>query len=142
MGSEVSGKVYREGHDVSGSHVLVVDHEPERAGSVRSILAVQGYRVSSTQNGREALAALAEDCFDLILSEVILPVMDGFDLLRALRSAPDLERIPFLMIIARPPCGSSGVLPGPGYACLVKPFSADELLEAVQQALTGVTGPS
>lgn len=73
MGSEVSGTAGR---------VLVVDDDPDLAERIRSVLVDQGYSVDLAGNGREALRILQAAPFDLVISDVMMPVMDGFDLLK------------------------------------------------------------
>lgn len=80
--------------------VLVVDDNPDFLEFMASQLS-EIYRVRTASNGREALKMIHERHPDIILSDVMMPEMDGNELCRALKSDPKTERIPFVMLTAR-----------------------------------------
>ncbi len=78
--------------------LLVEDSEMQRE-TARSILEDLGYkRVIEAKDGQEALQALQKEKFDLILSDLEMPKMDGQELLQKIRSNPDYKDIPFIML--------------------------------------------
>lgn len=114
--------------------VLVVDDEPGTVEVLVSVLTDAGYRVTGAVNGRDALQCLQEERCDLILLDLMMPVLDGAATLAAMKESKRLAGIAVVMM--------SG-LPEPmvkrrarGYdAFLRKPFALDELLETVRAAL-------
>ena len=78
--------------------VLVVDDEPRMVNFIRLNLELEGLRVMTAINGREALDAAREHMPDLVLLDVMMPVMDGFETLRRLRQA---SPVPVLMLTAK-----------------------------------------
>jgi len=112
--------------------VLVVDDEFDLSSTVRAILEGEGYRVDVCANGREALDRLAGSRPDLVLLDVMLPVVDGYGVLKAMRQSPGLADVPVVLMNSFPPKGDSGGFQG----FLRKPFSLGGLLDAVKQAGT------
>ncbi len=115
--------------------VLVVDDEPELRGWIRSILSPR-YRVLEAGDGLEALAVARAELPDLVVSDVMMPTLDGFGLVRALRADRALDWLPIVLLTAR---GSEtahveGVIRGAD-AYLTKPFSTAVLLAHVGQLL-------
>jgi PAS domain S-box-containing protein len=80
-----------EPHHLSGKTVLVVDDDPDVSRSVREILEDEGCKVVVSHSGTEALSELDRQAVDLVLSDVVMPDMDGYQLFRKLQSTrPDL----------------------------------------------------
>lgn len=80
------------------STVLIVDDEPSIRDIIKSILSEEGYNLVFARNGKEALEKAAEVTPDLVLLDVMMPVMDGFEVCRRLRSDPFLSEVPIIMI--------------------------------------------
>jgi two-component system, OmpR family, KDP operon response regulator KdpE len=78
--------------------VLVVDDEPRMVNFIRLNLELEGMRVATATNGREAVEAARDDMPDLILMDVMMPTMDGFEALRRLRQ---FSPVPVLMLTAK-----------------------------------------
>lgn len=111
--------------------VLLVDDNADLREYVSSILSPR-YDVVTAKNGREALDAARSDRFDLILSDVMMPVMDGFELLQEIRADEKLSTTPFIMLSAR--AGEESALEGlirGADEYIAKPFSAEDLLVRV-----------
>jgi len=108
--------------------VLVVDDEYEIAEVVGTVLSSRGYEVALALNGKLALAALADQRPDLILLDVMMPVMTGIEVLRTVKATEEHRAIPVVMMSAV----GDGVLSSEdesltaGY--LRKPFTFDELM--------------
>lgn len=86
-----TGTAATEAHHLAGKTVLVVDDDPDVSRSVREILEDEGCRVVESRSGTEALSALERGHVDLVLSDVVMPDMDGYQLFQTLQtSRPDL----------------------------------------------------
>ncbi len=79
--------------------ILIAEDDGELRQLFQHVLTKNGYSVKGVSNGQEALDALAQDYCDLIISDIMMPVMDGYQLVRTLRDSGD--RIPVLMITAK-----------------------------------------
>lgn len=85
----------------SGDRVLVVDDEPDILAILVYHLSRDGFRVSTAVDGRGALAAIANDLPDLIILDLMLPGMDGYEVLRALRKGDRGADTPVVLLTAR-----------------------------------------
>ena len=81
--------------------VLIVDDDPASRDALQRLVARQGWVASEAENGREALARLAECRPDLILLDLLMPVMNGLQLVEELRHHPDLATIPIVVVTAK-----------------------------------------
>ncbi len=82
--------------------VLVVDDEFGIGELLEALLQDEGHRVITAINGRHALERMALAKPDLVISDLMMPVMDGAALLRAMRDTPELAAIPFVLMCALP----------------------------------------
>ncbi|RBY91985.1 histidine kinase [Blastococcus sp. TF02-8] len=120
--------------------VLVVDDNADMRAYLARLLGPH-WRVRTTANGEEALAAVAKHRPDLVLTDVMMPRVDGFELLRALRGDPATRQIPVIMLTAR--AGQEASVEGLHAGAddyLAKPFQAAELLARVRIALDRAAG--
>src|SRR5262245_44486917 len=79
------------------TRVLMVEDDPAQRMSIRSVLEPQQWRVTEADNGRVALEMLAKEIPDIILIDLMMPEMDGFQLVTALREHTDLQRHPSIL---------------------------------------------
>jgi CheY-like chemotaxis protein len=86
--------------DQNVAHILVVDDQKSLRDLSRVVLEAKGYVVSTAETAQEALDILGKGGVDLILSDVNMPNEDGFDLIKKVRSNPDLELIPVIFLTA------------------------------------------
>ncbi len=122
--------------------ILIADDNPDVRNYVVGLLAPH-YAVDTAADGASALTLARETRPDLILSDVMMPGMDGFALLRALRAAPATRGIPFVFLSAR--AGEEAVVEGLETGAddyLLKPFSARELLSRVRAHMSGARARS
>jgi two-component system response regulator MprA len=112
-------------------HILVVDDEPAVRQALSRALALERYDVSLASDGREALARLGSDPFEVVVLDVSMPVMDGLELCRRLRDGGD--QTPVLMLTARDEIDDrvAGLDAGAD-DYLVKPFALRELMARVR----------
>ena len=117
--------------------ILVVDDEMAVADFLKVVLEDEGYHVLLAENGREGLARLAESRPALVLCDIMMPIVDGPSLCRAMQQDPSYQAIPFVLMSAqhRPP---SPIECRCNYtAFLAKPFGLDNLLTLVTRLIGG-----
>jgi len=119
--------------------LLVVDDEPNLLRAVAACLKAGGYEVSTARSGREALVQLAEAVPDLVVSDIRMPGMDGYQLARQLRGAPRTALVPVVFLTAKDETADriEGFRAGVD-AYLTKPFEPDELIAVVNGILNRV----
>jgi DNA-binding response OmpR family regulator len=81
--------------------ILVVDDEQELVNLVSSQLQHSGYDVLTAFGGREGLNKAVNESVDLVILDIIMPVMDGFEVLRQLRNNPKTSQLPIIMLTQR-----------------------------------------
>ena len=108
--------------------ILLVDDEPEILAAWRLILESEGYEVRCASNGAEAFASVVAHVPDLIVTDWMMPVMDGAELCRRVRSTPQLVDVPILVHTAVPPPNNDAHY---WNACLLKPSGADLFLTTI-----------
>ena len=114
--------------------VLVVDDDEHILRSLAQYLEMEEFSVKTASGGAEALALVESDRPDLVLLDVMMPEMDGFEVLENLRRKPETEKLPVIMLTARDQHGD--VLKGYQMGVssyMVKPYNFDELLEVINQ---------
>ena len=116
------------------SRLLVVDDDPDVRDSLRRALGYAGYAVATAANGADALASVSRSPVDLIILDVLMPMLDGFDTCRALRERGNAT--PVLVLTARDTVDDrvTGFEAGAD-DYLVKPFALRELLARVNALL-------
>lgn len=116
------------------AHVLVVDDDEEIRASLRRGLAFEGFKVSLAADGEEALRAIRDQPPDLAVLDIMMPGLDGLEVVRRLRQAD--EQLPVIMLTARDavPDRVAGLEAGAD-DYLVKPFAFSELLARIRVRL-------
>jgi len=116
--------------------VLVVDDEPNIVLSLEFLMKKAGFEVEVARNGREALAALDREPPDLLLLDVMMPEIDGFEVCERIRSRPEWQGTKIVMLTARGRESERerGLALGAD-AYVTKPFSTRELVEKVKAML-------
>jgi PAS domain S-box-containing protein len=115
-----------------GKRILLADDNADMRDYVRRLLVTQGYEVDAVEDGERALASARSTPPDLVLTDVMMPKLDGFGVLRGIRSDPALAGTPVLMLSAR--AGEEAKVEALDAAAddyLAKPFAARELLARV-----------
>ena len=117
-------------------HLLIAEDSPTQAASLQAMLEEYGYQVRVANNGRLALDAIREHKPDLVISDVVMPEMDGFDFCRALKDDPGLKDIPVVLLTALsdPQDIVRGLSARTDYY-LTKPFDPIHLLTRVEYLL-------
>ena len=114
--------------------VLVVDDDRDLRQLLAAVLSSAGHDVLTAENGAAALSVLRNTLPDLIVLDLMMPVMNGWQFREAQIAVPDYARIPVVCLsghhAARHQAGSLGIT-----ACIVKPFEIDDLLDVVNRLL-------
>ncbi|CAO3419894.1 response regulator [Azospirillum endophyticum] len=116
--------------------ILLADDNADMRSYVERLLTAAGYRVEAVGDGAAAVEAAKAAPPDLVLSDVMMPCLDGFSVIAALRGHPDTRDLPIILLSAR--AGEDSSIEGLQAGAddyLVKPFSARELLARVDGAL-------
>jgi PAS domain S-box-containing protein len=114
------------------SRVVIADDNADMRDYLRRLLSEAGYAVEAVADGQEALRAVCRDPPDLVLSDVMMPELDGFALLKGIRADPLTTAVPVLLLSAR--AGEEASVEGLEAGAddyLIKPFAARELLARV-----------
>jgi DNA-binding response OmpR family regulator len=116
--------------------ILVIEDNEDVRDEIVAILGFEGYEVRAAENGRLGLAVVGEWAPDLVICDLMMPELDGYATLEALRADPVSAATPFLCLTARGErrdMRRAMELGADDY--LTKPFTADELLAALSAAL-------
>jgi two-component system cell cycle response regulator DivK len=116
--------------------ILVVEDQPDNRRILRDLLGNAGYELIEAETGEEALTAIEAQRPDLILMDIQLPVMDGYEATRRIRSNPELKSIPIIAVTSYALAGDEAKALAVGCnAYVTKPFSPRALLGKVQEHL-------
>jgi DNA-binding response OmpR family regulator len=119
-----------------GKRILIADDEPNIVVSLEFLMKQKGYVVKVANTGEDALAAIGDFGPDLILLDVMMPRMSGYDLCQRVRENPDWHGIKIIMLSAkgRDIEVTKGMAVGAD-AYVTKPFSTKDLIAKVQELL-------
>ena len=115
--------------------LLIEDNEPIRENTAE-LLELADFEVQTTNNGKDGLEAISKRIPDLILCDIAMPQMDGYEFLKASREAFGLTSTPFIFLTAYSEKNDidAGMQLG-ATAYMVKPFDADELINLIRKHL-------
>jgi two-component system, cell cycle response regulator DivK len=116
--------------------ILVVEDEEDDRQIIRDMLAGTDYEITEAEDGEHALTAVAKERPDLILMEIQLPSMDGYEAMRRIRTDPALLSTPIIAITAYVPNGEEQKARAAGCDDFVpKPYSPHQLLAKIRNFL-------
>ena len=115
--------------------ILVVDDQPKNVKLLADILAVKGYEVTTSASGEDALAKMKATPPDIVLLDVMMPGMNGYEVCRAVRADPALRALPVVLVTALDPSERAKGLEAGADDFLTKPISQPELLARVRSLL-------
>jgi CheY-like chemotaxis protein len=119
-----------------GHRVLVVDDDPRNAFVLTDVLEMHGMTVVQATDGRKAIAELAAGNIDLVLMDVMMPQMDGYETTRAIRSMTQYARLPVITVTARAMQGDREKSIDAGATdYITKPIDIEELLNCMERWL-------
>ena len=117
-------------------HILVVEDQEDNRQILRDLLTNAGYEMTDAVNGEEALAEVAKQRPDLILMDIQLPIMDGYEATRRIRINPDLKSVPIIAVTSYALAGDESKALAAGCDAYVsKPFSPRQLLAKIREYL-------
>lgn len=117
----------------TATSVLVVDDEPQVVWMLRFSLEAEGYQTLEARDGRAALGEIRRHRPDLVLLDVMMPVMDGWSVLEALQALPEQERPRVVVVSARASLRDRAKAAELGAdAFVAKPFNVEDLLDLIR----------
>jgi CheY-like chemotaxis protein len=123
----------------AGTHqptILIVENEVSNRILIEKVLSTRGFRCLSASNGREALDILDHESVDLILTDLSMPVLDGYRTTQLIRARPALARVPIVAVTAYALNDENEATMQIGCnEYLTKPFKPRQLLEVVDRLL-------
>lgn len=127
-----------QGVDMQKKRVLIVEDEESLLKLETILLTIKGYEVSGVSTGNDAMEKLSVDIFDLILLDIMLPDIDGYEICRRVKEHPRHEGTPVVMLTARKSAGDQerGAICGAD-AYLTKPFKSAMIIETIERLLSG-----
>ena len=119
-----------------GGCILVVEDQMDNRQILRDLLGNAGYELVEAENGEEALAAVSKQRFDLILMDIQLPILDGYETTRRIRVNPDFKTTPIIAVTSYALAGDETKALAAGCTAYVtKPYSPRQLLAKVREFL-------
>jgi len=115
--------------------ILTVDDDPGLRRYVRASLESEGYAVREAGSAKEGLAALEEESPDLILLDVMMPKIDGWEMLRLVQERHGVGAIPVIMFSGRVDEAAAEAVRRGAKAFVGKPFDPEQLVESTKQLL-------
>jgi CheY-like chemotaxis protein len=116
--------------------ILVVDDNPDSVAIMRGILENRGYDVAAANGGAEALQFLKKEAVDLVLLDIMMPEMNGMEVLQRIKDDAASSRLPVILVTAK--TQDEDLLSGYQYGAdyyITKPFTAKQLLYGIELIL-------
>jgi len=123
-------------HSTHPPAILIIENEVSNRILVERVLSTRGYRCISASHGREALQILEHEQVDLILTDLSMPVLDGYRTAQLIRARPGMDKVPIIAVTAFA-LGDEGEAARRSGCTeyLTKPFKPKQLLEVVERLL-------
>jgi excisionase family DNA binding protein len=125
----------RGAHSRAGPLVLIVDDDDNLREYVRTELETEGYEVREAGSAEEGLSALDDEPPDLILLDVMMPKVDGWEMLARMQERHGVGSIPVIMFSGKVEAGSERAAERGAHAFIGKPFDPQQLIESTKQLL-------
>jgi len=125
-----------------GPMILIVDDERDIVEMLSLLLEGEGFRVAAALGGQEAIDYLAENKPDFVLLDIMMPVVDGHQVCRYIRSRRELSGLPVYMLTARNDIDNIAMAVDEGAdGFITKPFDTERLVETIRLRLEGKSSP-
>lgn len=121
--------------DATGVKVLTVDDEPAQLGLLKELIRNTGMTYQTAPNGKVALKMIKKQTPDLVLTDIQMPEMDGFELLRNIREELNLKELPVIALSGQPDVSPADYLKRGFSGSLLKPYSSQKLLQIMSDLL-------
>ncbi len=116
--------------------ILVVEDQEDNRRILRDLLTNAGYDMIEAEDGQQALAAVVKRRPDLILMDIQLPILDGYEATRRIKAMPELKSIPIIVVTSYALSGDEGKARAAGCdAYVTKPYSPRALLAKIREYL-------
>jgi DNA-binding response OmpR family regulator len=126
---------------MSKGRILIVEDEPNIVESLSFILRRAGFEVDTVTDGAEALDRVRRHTLSVLILDIMLPGMNGFDVLKAIRSDQALAALPVVVLTAKGQADDRRTAEALGASAFItKPFSNAEVVERVSHLVGGVVG--
>ena len=116
-------------------NILVVDDTPSNVKVLRTLLTANGYSVTTAENGQQALESAEGTPPDLVLLDVVMPVMDGYEACRRLRQRPATASVPIVMVTASMPLERDRAAQAGANDVVMKPIDPEAILALIARLL-------
>lgn len=118
------------------THILIVEDNIEVLESTAELLELEGFKITTATNGKEGLDQIIRDIPDVIICDIVMPEMDGLELLEELDKRPEFSTILFIFFSAKSEKGDirNGIDMGAD-DYLTKPFELEDLLQSIENSL-------
>lgn len=114
--------------------ILIIDDDPAFLSNLATLLEFEGFSVIVSLDGAEAIQSVSERTVDLILCDMLMQPMNGFEILQAIRQKPETVQTPFIFVTGvRWDMAEANIPDASGY--LQKPFDNEQLLNMIRQQL-------
>jgi CheY-like chemotaxis protein len=120
--------------ELSGWNILLVDDDPSGLEVLEELITFYGATTHTAWNGQKALELVKEEKFDLILTDLSMPIMDGIELTRALKGDPSTVNIPVIILTAHSLDHQNAIASGCD-ALMTKPINPAKLLDQLKAVL-------
>jgi len=113
--------------------ILLIEDNHSLREEILNVLELEGYEVVTAENGRIGLERLAESVPDLVVCDLMMPDMDGYETIQAIRGNPAMQTLPVILLTARDDdmCKNKGMDVGAD-DYVTKPFKIPDLLRAIE----------
>ncbi|MDQ7916280.1 ATP-binding protein [Mesonia sp. MT50] len=113
--------------NTQGQRVLIIDDEPSQLMLTKEVISQAGFKVTTAKDGKEALEILKKQVFDLVITDIQMPKMNGFELIRKLRKIPKFKTLPVISLSGKTDVPDEIYLKKGFTTNFIKPFNANEL---------------
>lgn len=139
--NRINASASQQSNEAQAPTILIIENETSNRILIERVLSTRGYRCLSASNGLEALNLLDRERVNLILTDLSMPVMDGYRTTQLIRERPGLERVPIVAVTAYAQSDENEAALRIGCnEYLTKPFKPRQLLEVVERLLSGGSG--
>ncbi len=123
--------------DMTGWTVLIVDDEPDNVGVAKMVLEFHGAKTLIAENGQQGLDLLERETPALVLLDLSMPVLNGWELVKQIRAMPRLKDLTVIAVTAHAMKGDREKVLEAGFdSYIAKPFRVDSFLDEIAKCLT------